>query len=240
MDKDRMENLKAFERMLGYVFRDKSLLDTALIHRSFINENQTDIREDNERMEFLGDAVLELCVSDLLMKKYADHDEGQLSRMRASIVNEGSLARLAAHFQVGDFLLLGKGEESSGGRTKTSLLSNTFEAIAAAVYLDGGFDTVSSFLEKIFRPLVETCHNDPAFRDYKTSLQGLCQNRFKIIPRYSLMNEYGPDHDKLFQVKVSVSDMIAAWGIGKSKKEAEQQAARKALEALEEIPWEEP
>lgn len=240
MDKDRMENLKAFERILGYVFNDRSLLDTALIHRSFINENQNESREDNERMEFLGDAVLELCVSDLLMKRYRDYDEGQLSRTRASIVNELSLARLAARFQVGDYLLLGKGEESSGGRMKTSILSNTFEAIVAAVYLDCGFDAAFSFLSMVFLPLVETSEDDPAFRDYKTSLQGLCQNRFKVTPRYDLMNEYGPDHDKLFQVKVSVSDVLSAWGIGKNKKEAEQQAARKALEALEEVPLEEP
>jgi ribonuclease-3 len=237
MDKDRLESLEAFERILGYVFKNKSLLDTALIHRSFINENQTEAREDNERLEFLGDAVLELCVSDLLMKRYRDYDEGQLSRMRASIVNEGSLARLAMRFQAGDFLLLGKGEESSGGRMKTSILSNTFEAVVAAVYLDCGFDATSSFLGKVFLPLVETGEDDPAFRDYKTALQGLCQNRFKVTPRYSLMSEYGPDHDKLFQVKVSISDILAAWGIGKNKKEAEQQAARKALEALEEAPW---
>jgi ribonuclease-3 len=240
MDKDRAESLTAFEHIFGYTFKNRDLLDTALIHRSFINENQADPREDNERMEFLGDAVLELCVSDLLMKRYEDHDEGQLSRMRASIVNELSLARLAANFRVGDFLLLGKGEESSGGRMKTSILSNTFEALVAAVYLDCGFDHAASFLATVFQPLVEASENDPTFRDYKTSLQGLCQSRFKTVPRYHLMNESGPDHDKLFQVRVSVSDILAEWGIGKSKKEAEQQAARKALETLGELSWEEP
>jgi len=240
MDKDRMENLKAFEQIFGYTFKNRVLLDTALIHRSFINENQSDPREDNERMEFLGDAVLELCVSDLLMKRFANHDEGQLSRMRASLVNELSLARLAANFRVGDFLLLGKGEESSGGRLKTSILSNTFEALVAAVYLDCGFDETFSFLAGVFQPLVEASEKDPTFRDYKTSLQGLCQNLFKTVPRYQLMNEYGPDHDKLFQVRVSISDTLAEWGIGKSKKEAEQQAARKALEALKEPSGEEP
>lgn len=237
MDKDRLENLEAFEQILGYAFKDRSLLDKALIHRSFINENQAEAREDNERLEFLGDAVLELCVSDLLMKRYCDYDEGQLSRMRASIVNELSLARLAARFRVGDFLLLGKGEETSGGRLKTSILSNAFEAVVAAVYLDCGFDAAASFLEKVFLPLVETGGHDPAFRDYKTALQGLCQSRFRVMPRYSLISESGPDHDKLFEVNVSIADILSAWGMGKNKKEAEQQAARKALESLEEAPW---
>lgn len=238
MDNERLEHLEVFEKILGYTFRDKSLLDTALVHRSFLNECPSCAREDNERLEFLGDAVLELCVSDLLIKRYPDDDEGRLSRMRASVVNEQSLARLAERFRVGDFLLLGKGEETSGGRAKPSILSNTFEAVMAAVYLDCGYDRTAALLRNIFLPLVETEENDFPFRDYKTALQGLCQNRFKAVPRYSLMHEYGPDHDKLFQVKVSITEEIEAWGVGKNKKEAEQQAARKALEFLEKRPGE--
>ncbi len=237
MDKDRLANLEALERGLGYSFKDKGLLDTALTHRSFMNENPNGSLQDNERLEFLGDAVLELCISDLLMRRYADHREGWLSRMRASVVNEQSLAQLAKKFRLGDFLLLGKGEESSGGRTKTSILSNAFEALVAAVYLDCGFPETYAFFERLFAPLVEA-GNDLPFGDFKTSLQEVCQSRFKVIPKYSLIHEYGPDHDKVFQVKLVIPDVVTATGVGKTKKEAEQQAARKALDALADVPWE--
>jgi len=239
MDNERLAQLESFEKILGHTFIDKDLLDTALVHRSFLNECPAGARGDNERLEFLGDAVLELCVSDLLMKRYRDYDEGKLSRLRAAVVNEQSLARLAERFRIGDYILLGKGEETSGGRTKSSILSNAFEAVVAAVYLDSGFDRTANFISGIFLPLIETEENDFPFRDYKTALQGLCQNRFRVTPRYSLINEYGPDHDKIFQVKVWVTEEISAWGIGKNKKEAEQQAARRALETLEDFTGEE-
>ncbi len=234
MNKERFDNLMAFEKILSYSFADRNLLDTALTHRSFINENQSESAADNERLEFLGDAVLELCISDLLMKKFPGHAEGRLSRMRASIVNEQSLARLAKEFRIGDFLLLGKGEEGSGGRMKPSILSNAFEAVVAAIYLDCGFDGTRLFLQRLFEPLVENCERGLSFRDSKTHLQEVCQNRYKVVPRYILIHEYGPDHDKVFEVKLSIPDVLTATGIGKNKKEAEQQAAGKALEALEE------
>jgi ribonuclease III len=233
MNDARRDRLAVLEQLLGYSFKDKGLLDHALIHRSYINENPSDAIGDNERLEFLGDAVLELCVSDFLMKTFTEHKEGQLSRMRASIVNEQSIAQLARRFRVGEFLRLGKGEESSGGRTKTSLLSNTFEAVIAAIYLDGGFAQAYAFLEKLFMPLLERCDHHTPFRDYKTSLQEICQNRFKAAPTYVLIREYGPDHDKVFKVRLSLPDILTTMGLGKNKKEAEQQAARKALEAIE-------
>jgi len=233
MDDVRREHLAALEHLLGYAFSNPILLDHALTHRSYINENPSEEIRDNERLEYLGDAVLELCVSDFLMKTFPDHTEGQLSQMRASIVNEQSIAQLARKFRVGEFLRLGKGEEASGGRAKTSILSNTFEAIIAAIYSDRGFEHAYAFLDRLFMPLVEGCDRHRPFRDYKTTLQEICQNRFKLSPTYALIREYGPDHDKVFKVKLSLSDILTTTGLGKNKKEAEQQAARKAVEAIE-------
>lgn len=233
MDKERLDKIEEFERTLNYTFKNKDLLDRALTHRSFMNECPADSVRDNERLEFLGDAVLELCVSHLLMKKFHDAPEGLLSRMRASIVNERSLARMAKHLSVGRYLLLGKGEEASGGRTKNSILSDTLEAVFAAVYLDCGFDETYAFITRLFSPLIDSCGEALPRRDYKTGLQETSQAKFKVIPQYRLIDESGPEHDKVFKVEVSVSDIVSKTGVGKSKKEAEQQAARKALEEIE-------
>ena len=140
---------------IGYRFEDRGLLDNALTHRSFVNENSAFPCKDNERLEFLGDAVLELTVSDMLMKKFPDYAEGELSKLRASVVNEQPLAKLARRFRIGEFLLLGKGEEASGGRMKPSLLANAFESVVAAMYLDGGFDRTAAFIGRLFEPLIE-------------------------------------------------------------------------------------
>jgi ribonuclease III len=233
MTKERAAALDQFEERLHYRFRDRCLLDTALTHRSFINENPLPARQDNERMEFLGDAVLELCVSDMLMKKFPDYTEGQLSQLRASIVNEQPLAEVAKNFSIGDYLLLGKGEESSGGRSKPSLLSNTFEALLAAIYLDSGFEQVSEFIRRLLSPLMNEGQRTLIYRDYKTAVQQITQNRFKETPRYTLIREYGPDHDKTFEIELSIADRITTSGAGKNKKEAEQRAAEKALQELE-------
>jgi ribonuclease III len=232
MAEERLAALKDLEAALSYRFRDRGLLDHALTHSSFVNENpDADVR-DNERLEFLGDAVLELCVSDLLMKKFPDYREGQLSRLRASVVNEQPLAELARKFNLGDYLLLGKGELSTGGRTKNSLLSNTFEAVIAAVYVDSGFERTAEFIREIFEPLIEEGRAAPS-RDYKTALQEMSQNRFRGLPRYTLIGEEGPDHEKIFSVRLSLADAVETTGSGKSKKEAEQQAAKAAIEMLE-------
>jgi ribonuclease-3 len=229
---DRIEHLSFLEDILSYKFTTISLLHQALTHRSFVNENQDLNYSDNERLEFLGDAVLELCITDILVRRFPRYTEGQLSKLRASIVNEQPLARVAELFDVGKFLLLGKGEEASGGRHKSSLLSNTFEALIAAVYLDGGFEKAYDFVENVFTSFIDEWTEDRFYRDYKTSLQELSQSRYKVIPRYTLLHEYGPDHDKIFQVKLTVADRISATGIGRSKKEAEQNAAKKALDEL--------
>jgi len=230
MTDERFANLKNFQQTLGYRFNKIDLLDNALIHRSFVNENPALSCKDNERLEFLGDAVIGLCLSDLLVRKFPDYAEGQLSKLRAYVVNEQSLAGLARKLNIGDYLLLGRGEESSGGRTKASILSNAFEAVAAAIYLDCGFEKTYKFLENIFEPMVEEGIKSVIYKDYKTALQEICQNRFKETPRYALVNETGPDHDKVFEISLTIAGMITTTGTGKSKKEAEQRAARRALE----------
>ena len=233
MNEERRAALRDFERNLSYFFQDISLLDKALIHRSFVNENPTLSCCDNERLEFLGDAVLELCISDMLMEEFPDYTEGQLSKLRASLVNEQPLAELARKFRIGDYLLLGKGEETSGGREKNSLLANTFEALMASVYLDCGFDGTMIFVRRLFASLIEEGAQESIYRDYKTALQEIAQNRFKEVPRYTLVDQCGPDHDKVFEMQLIIGGVIATTGTGKNKKEAEQQAAKKAMEILQ-------
>ena len=233
MTDERPAALDRLQESLHYRFRDPELLETALTHRSFVNENPGPARPDNERLEFLGDAVLELCVSDMLMRQFPDHAEGRLSQLRASIVNEQPLAELAKGFGIGDCMLLGRGEESSGGRSKASLLANALEAVLAAIYLDGGFAEVSRFIRGLFAPLIREEGRPLVYRDYKTALQQLAQQRFRAVPRYTLVRESGPDHDKTFEVELMIADRIRTTGTGRSKKEAEQRAAEKALRELE-------
>ncbi len=232
MTDERTANLRNLQEKIAYYFNDINMLDNALIHRSFVNENPALSCKDNERLEFLGDAVIGLCVSDILIKKFADYTEGQLSKLRAYVVNEYSLASVARKLNIGDHLLLGKGEESSGGRMKASILSNAFEAITAAIYLDSGFTEAYKFLEDIFESLIEEGTKSLIYKDYKTALQEICQNRFKETPKYMLIRETGPDHDKVFEVGLACAGTINATGAGKSKKEAEQRAAQKALKEL--------
>lgn len=235
MTDERLAELQRLEQALSYRFHDIGLLDHALTHSSFVNENPAPELRDNERLEFLGDAVLGLYVSDLLMRKFPDYTEGQLSRLRAAVVNEPSLAELAREFNLGDYLLLGKGEAGSGGRAKASLLANAFEALLAALYLDAGRERAAAFIGEVFAPLIED-GKGPGYRDYKTTLQEICRTRFKAVPRYTPLSEEGPDHEKIFSVRLSVADAVTAVGTGKSKKEAEQQAAKIALEELEKTP----
>jgi len=235
MTEERVQALKELEASLGYCFKDIGLLDNALTHRSFVNENNSLPCKDNERLEFLGDAVLELTVSDMIMKKFPDYPEGELSKLRASVVNEQPLAGLARHFRIGEFLLLGRGEEASGGRMKSSLLANAFESLVAAMYLDGGFDRAAAFTGRLFEPLIEAgtaATVTAVYRDYKTAAQEICQNLFQELPRYVILAETGPDHDKRFEMSLVIGEKIIATGTGRNKKEAEQQAAKMALETL--------
>jgi ribonuclease III len=231
-DKKRKEAFRRLEDNLSHRFRNISLLETALTHRSYVNENPQLTVMDNERFEFLGDAVLGLCVSDLLIKDNAGFTEGDLSKIRAALVNEKPLAQVACQLKIGACLLLGKGEESSGGRTKDSLLANTLEAVIAAIYLDSSFAKVRSVIKKLVGPSINSDKLLSQYFDYKTALQEFCQKKYKIAPQYTLIDSSGPDHAKTFAVKVNIADKIIHHGSGKSKKEAEKQAAQKAWREL--------
>jgi ribonuclease-3 len=229
-------DLEKLQDRLGHTFRNQELLLRALVHRSFAYENQ-DLREDNETLEFLGDSVLGLAISHLLIDLFPRCDEGELSRLRSSIVNERELAQIASGLDLGAFLLLGKGEELSGGRQKPSLLANGLEAVLAAVYLDGGLDSALRLVRTIFSDYLE--HKEEEYllktldKDYKTQLQEITQAKLKLTPVYFLEAENGPDHDKTFFMRVEIGDRVLAYGAGKSKKEAQQEAARKAIAGIE-------
>jgi ribonuclease III len=229
-------HLDDLQEVLEYHFRDPHVLCQALVHRSFAHENPQFQQADNETLEFLGDAVLGLAVSHLLLERFPNLNEGDLSRLRSSIVNERELAKLALSLNLGDFLLLGKGEELTGGRQKPSLLADTVEAVLAAIYLDGGLETAIAVVKRLFYAyLDEEREGDPLKtwdKDYKTQLQELTQARLKLTPAYVLETEEGPDHDKTFSIGVVLEGRILARGLGKSKKEAQQEAARQALERL--------
>lgn len=232
---EREETLSAVEAHLGYQFKDKGLLDQALTHRSFSHGRAGNPQPDNERLEFLGDAVLNLIISDMLMEEFPEDSEGLLSRKRAACVNERALAQLAEHFNLGDGLLLGKGEELSGGRTKMSLLANAMEAVIAAIYLDGGFDAAYDFISRLFRYSLGKKNPDLLKEDSKSAVQEFCQARFRCAPRYRTISASGPDHDRTYIVHLEIQDRFISSGQGKSRKEAEKDAAQKALLILEEL-----
>ena len=232
MNKNRLKRLTDLQEKLHYVFRDMDLLSTALTHRSYTHENPQPVTDDNERLEFLGDAVLGLCVSDLLMKKHPGFDEGTLSKMRSLMVNEKPLADLAGKLALGDCLLLGRGEELSGGRSKESLLANALEAVIAAIYLDSGFSRTKTILKRLMKPLLDDETLNAQCIDYKTALQEFCQKKYKSAPLYTLLDSSGPDHDKTFEIEVAIGSDIRQTGRGKSKKDAQKQAAQKAWESI--------
>ena len=219
------------EKRLQYKFRDKNLLIEALRHSSYVNEISDPYLRDNERLEFLGDAVLNLTVGHILMHNYPDLKEGDLSRSRAKLVNESQLAETARSLRLGDYILLGKGEIQTRGQEKNSILADAFEALIAAIYLDGGFDAAYKIIEKKFQPLKEQLDAADNNYDYKSRLQERVQVEHGVIPGYKIIREDGPDHDKTFWVALEVIN-IQTEGSGKSKKAAEQDAARKALELI--------
>jgi ribonuclease III len=239
MPEDRDQILMELQETIQYRFRDTMLLDQALTHRSFVHENLNSEWKNNERMEFLGDAILGFCISDMLVKSHEHFSEGQLSKLRASLVNERSLSAVAGMIDLGDYVRLGKGEESSGGRTKASILSDTLEAVVAAVYLDGGYIRLREWFQAFFVPLLERHPAQFLHADYKTALQQVSQKKFRDVPAYTLIGESGPDHCKLFEVRMTIGDMITE-GAGRTKKEAEQEAARKALILMGGVPEEIP
>jgi ribonuclease-3 len=225
--------LEELENRLLYRFRNRQLLLNALLHRSYVHENPQLQVSDNERLEFLGDAALDLAVSDLLIHRFPHYKEGELSRLRAELVNERQLALLAEELHLGEALHLGRGEERSGGRHKPSLLADAYEALLAAVYLDGGLQALLEVVERHFARLLAEDEESPYDKDAKTRLQELVQAREKVTPYYRLEAEEGPDHHKVFRVSVWVKETILAYGSGPTKKAAQQQAAERALRLLD-------
>lgn len=225
-----MENGFAdFEQRIGHQFERSELLRRALTHKSYSHEAREGEVRHNETMEFLGDSVLGFVIGDMLFRQFPDLDEGALSKMKAFLVSAPSLAARARQLEMGEVILLGVGEEKTGGRTKDSLLANLFEAVVAAVYLDGGIGAVRTFIERCFSAdIARIDQEDLLFQDFKTALQEIAQGSGLALPVYRVVDEVGPDHDKTFVVEVKLG-RFAARGEGSSKKEAQQQAAKAAL-----------
>lgn len=219
-------NFEELESTLGYKFKNKKLIIEALTHKSYKQPY------DNERLEFLGDAVLDLIVGEYLYMKFSKSDEGKLSKIRASLVNETGFDKLARSIDLGKYIFLSNAEENNGGREKPSLLSNAFEAIMGAIYLESGLDTVKSIAIGLIEKNYDDISLDSLFRDYKTTLQELTQARFGITPEYHVIASRGPDHKKEFELAVVIEGKEYARAIGKSKKIAQQEAAQAAIELL--------
>ena len=225
-----MKEPKEFQQKIGYQFNDEKLLTQALTHSSYANEKHMKKLSDNERLEFLGDAVLEIISSDFLYKNYTDQPEGELTKLRASLVCEPTLAICAKEIGLGDYLRLGRGEDLTGGRGRKSILSDALEAVIGAIYLDGGFANAKEFVLKYILTDIE---HKQLFYDSKTILQEVVQGEHETL-HYELVGESGPDHDKKFSVEVWIGDKKISEGIGHTKKAAEQEAAYHALIKLRE------
>ena len=227
------DEFESLQHAIGYRFRDRGLLEHAMTHTSRANEDVSGGVRDNESMEFLGDAVLGFVIADVLFREFPDFNEGQKSKTKASMVSTATLARQAAQLNLGDHMLLGRGEEKTGGRRKQALLADSYEALIAAIYLDGGVEPARAFILREFGTLIaEVRRTGVSDRDYKSALQELLQARELPLPEYRLVGSVGPDHGKLFQVEVIVRGERIGEASGRSKKEAEQEAARAALEKL--------
>jgi ribonuclease-3 len=228
--------LAPLEEKIGYRFRDRGLLEHALTHRSRVHEDASGGVFDNESMEFLGDSVLGFVVADMLFRQFPHHNEGQKSKLKAWIVSAPSLARLAERLGLGEFLILGRGEEKTGGRRKRAIVADCFEALIAAVYLDGGIDPARRFIERQFQELINEARRVGAAagftEDYKSALQERLQQIGRGLPVYRLASELGPPHHRRFEVEVLIGGTVAARADGRSKKEAAQAAAQRALAAL--------
>jgi ribonuclease-3 len=228
--RDEFDELQA---RIGYRFRDRGLLEHALTHKSRAAEDASGGVTDNESLEFLGDAVLGLVVADALFHQYPDYDEGQKSKIKAAVVSTQSLARHAERLRLGEHLILGRGEEKTGGRFKQALLADGYEALIAALYLDGGLDAAETFLRKELKDAIDEGSAQTFVRDYKSALQERLQALGRPLPEYRVSGEAGPDHRKTFSVEVVVNGEVLGVATGRAKKEAEQEAARLALTKLE-------
>ena len=232
MDDSRRQALEGLANEIGYEFKDLNLLNQSLHHSSWVHEHPDEAQGSNERLEFLGDAVLELVITEHLYHRFMEANEGQLSKARSGVVNETRLAATARELNLGGYLLLGKGEEGQGGRDKPSILADAMEALLAAVYLDGGLESARRVFVELLAGAAERSLSRAPKRDFKTRLQEEVQEALHVTPRYKLLETSGPDHDKTFYVACLVDGEPVSQGTGKSKKEAEQDAARSSLEAL--------
>jgi len=228
-------SIEELESLLGYRFKDQELLLRALTHRSFVNEHEGEPFQDNESLEFLGDAVLGFVVSSRIFQRFPDLTEGELSKIKAFLVSAASLVRMAERVRLGEFLRLSRGEDKTGGRRKRAILVDSYEAIIGAVYLDGGVEAASTFVDHEVGDFLENINvGEFIYGDFKSALQEQLHNLGYPEPVYRVVDEIGPDHKKLFVVEVAVSDRLAAQASGRTKKEAQQAAARRALQSLKE------
>ena len=226
-----MNDFAEFETAIGISFKNKTLLKQAFVHRSYLNENRGLNIEHNERLEFLGDAVLELVVTHFLFTKFPDKPEGELTAFRSALVNTITLSSVASSLHMGDYLLLSKGEAKDTGRARQYILANTFEALIGALYLDQGYDAAKGFIETNIFPLIDEIVEKRLWRDHKSFFQEKAQEKVSITPSYETLSEEGPDHDRIFTIGVYLRKEKVAEGKGQSKQEAEQDAAERAIEA---------
>ncbi len=222
-------DLAKFQKNIGIKFKDDGLLQQAFVHRSYINENKSSGLSHNERLEFLGDAVLELVITDFLYQKYPDKTEGKLTAYRSALVNADTCAGIATNLAINDFLFLSKGESKDTGRARQYILANALEAVIGAIYIDQGYDIAKKFIEENFVPLIDAIISKKMFIDAKSLFQEKAQEFESVTPSYKTVKESGPDHDKKFTVGVYIGKELVASGTGESKQEAEQNAAKEAL-----------
>ncbi len=227
--KSRYRQLDSLQKRIKVQFHNKSLLNRALTHRSFVNEASSPIK-DNERLEYLGDSVLALVVNEYLFYRFEEYHEGDLAKIKSAVVSETTLAKVSAEINLGSYILLGRGEELSGGRVRDSILANTMEALIGAIYLDSGLKEAKKFVLALLKADIERIDRLSYLRDPKTTLQEIVQKKYKERPIYEVAEEKGPDHQKEFTVRLIINGNIAATGRGNSKRKAEMDAARKVLE----------
>ena len=230
--KVRLKQLGIIQNRISVKFKDKNLLDRALIHRSYVNESQVRKVKDNERLEYLGDSVLGLVVNEYLFKRFEEYPEGDLAKIKSAVVSEPTLAKVAREINLGNFLLMGKGEELNGGRDRTSILANSFEALIGAVYLDRGLKDCRKFILTLLKKDIERIDGMTYLRDPKTTLQEYVQKKYKERPVYEIVEEKGPDHKKEFVVRLIINGEEAARGSGTSKRKAEMTAAEYILKKI--------
>jgi ribonuclease-3 len=225
-------DLDLLEERLGYIFEDKELLKEALTHTTYVNEHKVVPYKDNQRLEFLGDTIINSIISARLFQQFPDEKEGPLTKKRAELISEGALSKIARDLGLGKYLYLGKGEEMDGGRKKPSLLADAYEAIVGAIFLDSSFETTVRIVESHYENALGT-FDDISITDYKSLLLEYCQSQFKALPKISVIDERGPEHEKEFEVSISLQDRVIGLGKGRNKKQAAQFACKEALRLLD-------